>query len=333
MRAPEFWYRPNGGILSTALSPAGWMYGRISAARQTAKRPAQVSTPVLCVGNLTVGGAGKTPVARAIADRLRRNNLTVHFLSRGYGGTVTGPARVVLGETTVAEVGDEPLLLAADGPTWISADRAAGAHAAIQDGAEIIVMDDGFQNPGLKKDLSILVFDGADGLGNGYLMPAGPLRETLREGAARADAAVIIGDDRSGIGDQLAPYFGAEKPLLYAQLEPAPEAINLANQRVIAFAGIGRPRKFFETLEQLRCQIIDRIPYPDHHSYRPKDIANLREQARETSGRLVTTTKDAVHLPADFRAEVIVLEIGVVWQDSAAVDTLLSRVIRAGGQG
>lgn len=327
MRTPDFWYRPNGGVLAAVLSPVGWAYGCVSTISRAAKRPTHVLPQVICIGNLVAGGAGKTPIAMAIADRLRQHSLDVHFLTRGYGGRAQIPLRVDASQTTVVEGGDEALLLAANGPTWIDADRLRGARAATNQGADVIVMDDGFQNPRLAKDLSILVFDGNDGIGNGRLMPAGPLRETLPSGAARASAAVVLGPDRVGIGSALALYFDDNKPLLKARLEPAPEALNLAGEEVVAFAGIGRPEKFFRTLERLGCQLAAKFPFPDHHQYRAKDLANLHDHANQVGGRLVTTTKDAVRLPANFRAEVTVVEIGVVWQDNAAVDALLAPFI------
>jgi tetraacyldisaccharide 4'-kinase len=216
MRAPEFWRRD--GALAHALAPLSWAWAAGARGRQAGARPEHAAAPVLCVGNLTVGGAGKTPTVLALLRRLRERGRKPHALSRGYGGRLKGPLRVAAGHTA-AQVGDEALLLAEAAPTWIARDRAAGARAAVAAGADVIVMDDGFQNPSLAKDLSLVVVDAAYGFGNGRLLPAGPLREPIARGLARADAVVLV---LPSLDERLAPLPPMGLPVLRARLLPQP---------------------------------------------------------------------------------------------------------------
>ena len=321
MRAPDFWRRR--GVLSTILLPAALAYSAGAQARRAQARPARVAAPVICVGNLVAGGAGKTPTAIAIAERLAGRGQAVHFLTRGYGGSERGPLRVELGRHDAGAVGDEALLLAPRAPTWVARDRAAGANAAIGAGATIIVMDDGFQNPSLAKDLSILAIDGGYGFGNGRVMPAGPLREPIAGGLARADAALLIGEDETDI----APALADTLPLLRARLAPTEEARTLAGRRVLAFAGIGRPDKFFATLAEMGCEIVEAVPYPDHHPYRPEEIMRLCEMASEADAAPVTTEKDAARLPPDARLMVRTVAVELIWDDEDAIDALLFELL------
>jgi tetraacyldisaccharide 4'-kinase len=315
MRAPGFWQ--TGGLLAALLAPASLCYAAGGWLRRRMASPRAVAAPVICVGNLVAGGAGKTPVALAFGERLRAHGCAVHFLSRGYGGRERGPLRVDPERHSAADVGDEPLLLARTAPTWIARDRAAGATAAVQAGAGVIVMDDGFQNHTLKKDLSLLVVDGGYGFGNGRVMPAGPLREPLAAGLGRADAVVLIGPDQCGVEAMLT------LPLLRAVL--APIAAALAGRQVLAFAGIARPEKFFATLQGMGCRIVGVRAFPDHHPYSEGEVAALIEAARQADAVPVTTEKDAVRLPAAFRSEIQTLPVALRWRDEAAVDRLLSR--------
>ena len=320
MRAPDFWR--GRGVLSTLLLPAAIGYEAASRLRRAAGRPWRGPVPVVCVGNLVAGGAGKTPTAIAIAHRLDRTGRSAHILTRGYGGRMHGPVRVETGLSSFRDVGDEALLLAARAPTWVSRDRPAGARAAAAAGAQIIVMDDGFQNPTLAKDLSLIVIDGGYGLGNGRVMPAGPLRESLDSGLARADAVVLIGEDETGLVAEIA----ARRPVLRARLAPTEAAKALAGKPVLAFAGIGRPEKFFRTLAELGCQIVDAVPYPDHHVYRPDEIMRLVEMANEAGAEPVTTEKDFARLPPEARLMVRAVPVELAWQDEAAIDRLLARL-------
>jgi tetraacyldisaccharide 4'-kinase len=319
MRTPAFWYRPPG-IAARLLAPVGAVWDAVGRRRLAAGRPAAVGVPVVCVGNLVAGGAGKTPVALALAAALAGHG--VQFLTRGYGGSEAGPLRVDPDRHDWTLVGDEALLLASHAPTWVARDRVAGARAAAADGAGIVVMDDGFQNPGLAKDLSLLVVDGAAGFGNGRLIPAGPLRERIEAGLARADAVVVLGDDRAGVAARLP----AGLPRLAARLEPSPESRQLRGVRVLPFAGIGRPEKFFATCAGLGAAVVGTAAFPDHHPYRPEEIMAVVERAAALGAVPVTTAKDFVRLPADARPMVRVVSVSVAWADPGALALLLDRL-------
>lgn len=327
MRAPDFWWDANPGLAATLLAPAAWAYGFAGRRRLVATTPARAGVPVLCVGNLVAGGAGKTPVALDLAARLTARGIAAHFLTRGYDGTLAGPLLVDATRHGFAEVGDEPLLLARRAPTWVARDRPAGAAAALAAGARALVMDDGFQNPSLFKDVSLLVVDGRRGFGNCCLLPAGPLREGLAAGLARADAVVLIGDDATGAEAAIRRAVPSRPlPLLRARLVPGPEAAALAGQSVVAFAGIGDPEKFFATLRRIGCRLVATLPFADHHPYSPADVRQIRARAGG-DGLIVTTAKDAVRLPAGLADDVRVLTIGVEWEDEATLETLLEPLI------
>lgn len=321
MRAPDFWHMNKGGLTSLALAPIGWLYGAAGASIWAMARPWKAPVPVICIGNLVAGGAGKTPVALDLAKRLIQRGKAVHFLSRGYGGTEAGPLRVDPALHTSDGVGDEPLLLARLAPTWVAADRPSGCRAAADAGAEMIIMDDGFQNPAVIKDLSVIVVDGGYGFGNGRVMPAGPLREPLTRGLKRADAVVVIG----GRGKVSLP--PEHPPRLDARFAATPESLGLKDQAIVAFAGIGRPAKFFETLRAIGCDIRATRTFADHHPYSPADLEQLRNLATNENARLVTTEKDAVRLSARDRKDIATVAITLTWDDEAAIDALLDKVL------
>jgi tetraacyldisaccharide 4'-kinase len=318
MRAPDFW-RHDGG-LATLLSPLAWGYGVLASARRGLTRPQKAACPVVCVGNLVAGGAGKTPVALAVGQRLIARGRAVHFLSRGYGGAAAGPLRVDPAHHDARAVGDEPLLLAARAPAWVARNRPQGARAAVAAGAEVIVMDDGFQNRSLVKDLSLVVIDGDYGFGNGRLLPAGPLREPVARGLARADAVVVIGEGNAW-RDCLA---GFAKPILHGTLEPTSDA--LAGQKVLGFAGIAHPQKFFATLEAMGCELVGSQGFADHHVYSADEIMTLVEAANAQGAVAVTTEKDHVRLPIEARPMVEALAVEIAWRDPPALDGLLGRI-------
>ncbi len=332
MRAPDFW--AEDGALARLLAPLGTGYDLAGRLRRALAHPASVGIPVVCVGNLVAGGAGKTPVALALIEALGARGCKVQCLTRGYGGRVSGPHRVDLARDTAARVGDEALLLARAAPTWVARDRAAGARAAAAAGAaagaEVIVMDDGFQNPSLAKDLSFVVIDGAYGFGNGRVMPAGPLRETVAGGLARAEAVVVLGPERPDLDAHLDAHLGARPnggpALLAARLAPRPGSERLAGRRVLAFAGIGRPEKFFATLAELGAKVVETRAFPDHHAYAPAEIESLRARAAALDACAVTTEKDAVRLSPELREGIEVLAVAVEWREPAALDALLDRV-------
>ena len=326
MRTPDFWRRPS--LLSTLLMPMALAYGAVGRLRFATNRPWRAPLPVLCVGNLVAGGAGKTPVALNLAIRLQKRRVNVHFLTRGHGGSATGPLAVDPRRHDFHEVGDEALLLARCAPAWISRDRVLGCRAAVAAGAEAIIMDDGFQNPFLAKDLSLVVVDGGYGFGNGRLIPAGPLRESVKIGLERAQALVIIGADENGVVDgRTAP---AAHGVLRAHTKPGPEAERLTGQPVVAFAGIGRPEKFFKTLRDLGCHLRATHACPDHCPFGKGEIEPLRRQAKDLGALLVTTAKDGVRLGDEAQQGIEVLTITIEWEDETAIETILKDLMGDG---
>lgn len=331
MQAPEFWYSQKSSLLSLLLAPAGWVFGLVSAIRQDRADPWQAPIPVICIGNLVAGGQGKTPAALSIGTALKAAGKAVHFLSRGYGGSLEGPLQVESNHHSASEVGDEALLLAEIAPAWISIDRQAGIEAAHSAGAEIIVMDDGFQNPSVKKDLSIIVIDGETGFGNGRLIPAGPLREGVTVGLARAQAVVIIGEDhfnlKEGLFDIAKGYAHNPIETFTAKLKPGAEALSYKDKKVFAFAGIGRPKKFFNTLLEIECDLVGAKAFEDHHPYTENEISGLLEAAKKAGAVLITTAKDHVRLPTGQKKDVAILSVTLDWTDESALDSLLKRFI------
>jgi len=321
MRAPAFWAAERGGIAAAALTPLSCLYRLGAHARAAVVRPAKAGLPVICVGNFTVGGAGKTPTVLALATLLAEEGIHPHILTRGYGGSEYGPLRVDPDRHDARRVGDEALLLARTAPTWVGRDRAAGAAAARSAGAPLLLMDDGMQTPGLTKDLCIAVVDGGAGFGNGRLLPAGPLREPLARGLRRAHALVLVGDDRRGALAVLGPN---DLPVIEADLVPGDEARALRERPVVAFAGIGRPEKFFETLEDAGCTVIARHTFSDHHRYKRGEIASIIAYAKERDAVAVTTEKDYVRLPQEARATTRTLPVTLAWRDPAEPRDLLS---------
>ena len=313
MRAPDFWN--TRGLAGALLSPLGAAVALGGAARRAIARPAKASVPVICVGNLTVGGAGKTPTVAAIASHLIAKGRKPAILSRGYGGHERGPLRVDPAAHDCRRVGDEPLLLSATAPVYVGGNRAASARIAIADGADILVMDDGFQNPGLVKDRSFVVVDGEVGFGNGRLFPAGPLREPIAWGVARAQACVLIGADQRGAAASTG------LPVFRADLVPDDET--LCNSRVFAFAGIGRPGKFFDTLVQMGAILAGSREFDDHHPYTRAEIEALIAAAAKVGARAVTTRKDMMRVPADLRAQIATLGVHLRFADATALDRLI----------
>jgi tetraacyldisaccharide 4'-kinase len=313
MQAPGFWWRKSGAA-AALLSPIAAIYGAV-AGRRLAQSGARAGVPVICIGNPTVGGAGKTPTAIAVARLLIGAGEHPAFLTRGFGGRLAGP---VLVETshTANDVGDEPLLLWRVAPTVVSRDRVAGARHAIAAGATVIVMDDGFQNPALAKDLSILVIDGARGIGNGHVIPAGPLRAPLALQLERAHAVLIVGE-----GDGAMP--ATKLPTFRARLQPDSAAIaSLKGRRVLAFAGIGDPQKFFATLAAAGINAQIQRGFADHHRYRADEATALLAEAERRDLALVTTEKDLARMQGDpslaalaARVHVLPVELIVSEQD------------------
>lgn len=332
MRAPRFWSNPpeRPGWQARLLGPAAWIWRRASRRRKAAAIPARAAVSVICIGNLTAGGSGKTPTVAWLVQRLQEAGETPHVLSRGYGGRIAGPHRVDPAGDGFRDVGDEPLLLSALAPVWIARDRAAGAAAAAKAGASVIVMDDGLQNPSLAKDASLVVVDAGQGFGNGHVIPAGPLREPVGEGLARADAVLLIGAPalrQRALGRW--PELGGRE-LHPAVLAPRRTGLDLDGERVIAFAGIGRPEKFFETLKAMGAELVDTVAFADHYAYPPEVLTRLARQARSRNAMLITTEKDAVRLPAAFRPEVMTVQVSLEPEEpERLLEAVLDRIARA----
>jgi tetraacyldisaccharide 4'-kinase len=308
MRAPEFWQRR--GLAATLLAPQGILYGASVAAKARNARPYRARARVVCVGNLTAGGSGKTPVALEVAQMLIARGKKVFFLTRGYRGNEPGP--LLVGGQDAVNVGDEALLLARMAPTIIAHDRAAGARLAVARGAEVIVMDDGHQNFTLAKDVSLVV---TGGFGNGLMIPAGPLRESVRQGLARADAVIAM-NDTAMAGHQ---FSGS---ILQARL--VADGAGFSGKRVFAFAGIGHPEKFVQSLQEAGAIVTGSRFFADHHPYTPSEIANLRRDAKDAV--LVTTEKDFVRLAPELQQGIQQLTVRVQFEQPALLDRLLGAV-------
>lgn len=296
-----------------------YLWGRVQyLKRQPA--PVALDVPVVCVGNLVMGGAGKTPVALALGEMAKARGIPFAYLTRGYGGKLKGPVKVNARLHRARDVGDEPLLLAQVASTWVSHDRVAGARAAIEDGARAILMDDGFQNPSLCKDTAMLVFDGGVGIGNGEVIPAGPLREPFAEGVARATVAVIIGRDDTDIAKRLPENL----PVIRAEMRPVAEK-NTAfiGKRVIAFAGIGRPQKFFDMLKTMDVELVSSEPFADHHYFTREEMDRLMRHADRADAQLVTTAKDFVRVPAYYQDKVQVVHAQLHFLDETHLAALV----------
>jgi tetraacyldisaccharide 4'-kinase len=305
------------------LSPIASLYASATA-RRVARSGWRAPVPVICCGNATAGGAGKTTVSLDIGQRLSNRGVATHFLTRGYGGRMKGPVRVDPVQHDSKDVGDEALLLAATRPTWVAVDREAGGRTAVEAGAQAIVMDDGLQNPGLEKDLSLLVIDGSYGFGNGHIIPAGPLREPVAAAASRCRAAVLIGEDDANALSLLPPGL----PVLRARLKPGPEAELLQGQPVFAFCGIANPRKFFATLGEAGAVLAGRVAYADHYPFDEGDLEDLLAQAEALRAIPVTTRKDFVRIPSAFRSRVTVLSVALEWDNSTQLEALLDPLVQ-----
>jgi tetraacyldisaccharide 4'-kinase len=332
LATPRWWYmrgRAPAPVSRALLQPPSWIWAYVTARRIARTIPLDPGAPVISVGNLTVGGSGKTPVAREILKHLRAMGIDAQGLSRGYGGSLTGPVRVDPESHTAAEVGDEPLMLAGDAPIWIARDRAAGALAAVAAGARTLVLDDGHQNPVLKKALSLVVVDGETRddewpFGDGSVFPSGPMREPFAAGLARADAVVVLlPADVEAIDPELAALFGA-KTVLVARLQPA--GVALAGPQV-GFAGIAKPWKFERSLRAAGVMLADFAPFPDHAAFHERDLAFVAQRAALFGAGLVTTEKDWVRLPPAWRTRVAAWPVRARFEDEAALDALLRAAI------
>jgi tetraacyldisaccharide 4'-kinase len=326
VKTPGFWRRGRPTALARALQPIGALYGAATA-RRMAQPGRRVGAPVVCVGNFVAGGAGKTPAAIAFARMLIDDGRQVAFLSRGYGGAKrVEPVRV---EPTVHDartVGDEPLLLARVAPCWVGADRVRGATMAVEEGAQVLLLDDSLQNPALAKDLAFAVVDAEQGFGNGLCIPAGPLRAPVATQTPHVQALIVIGGEEPAALAISAAAPG--KPILRANLEPdAFAAATLIGREVVAFAGIARPEKFYATLRRIGAQLVATRDFADHHVFTEREIEALTEDAARRGALLATTEKDRVRLTARQAQAVVTLPVMLRFDEPAAVREMLRRFL------
>jgi tetraacyldisaccharide 4'-kinase len=329
MRAPRFWWQPSPSLQASLLRPAGIIYTSIAAQRMR-RQGERADLPIICIGNFTVGGAGKTPTALAVAKILDAAGESPAFLSRGYGGRLRGPVQVRM-KHTAFDVGDEPILLSGMARTIVSRDRPAGARLSYEMGSTVVIMDDGLQNPSLIKDCAIAVVDGATGIGNGLPLPAGPLRAPMNVQWPAIDAVLIIGSGEPG--RQIAEEAERrDKRVFAARLEPATDAArSLEGRKVLAFAGIGRPEKFFDTLRACGAIVEAMHSFPDHHRYKATELTDLRQEAETRGLQAVTTEKDFVRIAAVKDAEpwpdLTVLRVQLRIENETGLRNLLLRRI------
>jgi tetraacyldisaccharide 4'-kinase len=314
VKPPTFWYDTHS-ILGKVLAPLGWGYHVLGRLRYYLVKPYKCEVPVICVGNLVLGGAGKTPTVIALVELLKQKGLNPHIITRGYRGQLTGNHQVNLKMHTYQDVGDEPLLLAQHAPTWVGKDRKTSANQAIAAGANVLIMDDGFQNPTLFQNMKILVVDAYQGMGNGQVFPAGPLRETVTSGLKKADVIMLLNGDLN---------FPTDKPIFKANFEVV-EPPSL--ERVVGFAGLGFPEKFRQTLVNQGYTVCQFHSFPDHYPYQENDMLFLEQCAREHKAILVTTAKDALRVPQKWKSNIGVLKIKLkIYNPASFLKTIGERV-------
>ncbi len=334
MREPPFWWS-GPGLKAWLLQPAALVYGFV-AARRMRRAGARAAIPVFCVGNFVLGGAGKTPAAIAIARLLSDMGERPWFLTRGYGGSLAGPVQVDPKTHRSAQVGDEPLLLARVAPVAVAHDRVAGARLAAESGASVIVMDDGLQNPSLAKDCSIAVVDVRRATGNGFVFPAGPLRAPLRTQRESVDAILLVGDTRAPVSGNGRSVAEGSKPVLRGRIEPEAAVMkSFERRKVLAFAGIGDPEKFFMMLAGAGVEATIERSFPDHHRYTAQEAAELLAECERRNLLPVTTEKDLVRLDRDepavarLAAKAVALPVNLVFQDEASIRKILRQALAA----
>lgn len=314
MKTPKYWQSNN--LISFLLTPVGFIYGVATAMRLKCKKGYKASIPVICVGNITAGGVGKTPVSMALAELLKSQGKNPFFISRGYGGSLSG-VLINPQKHTPQEVGDEPLMLAAIAPTVICHDRSIAAKIAEENGADVLIMDDGFQNPTLKKDISFLVFNGEIGIGNGKIIPAGPMREKPENGLKRSDAVIFVGEDKFGLLEKI------NKPVFKVKIKE--ERPKHTNQKVLAFAGIGYPQKFYRSLEKCGLSVVKSYDFPDHHFYRKDELKDIIKKAAKKKLPIYTTLKDFIKIDPKMRSNFNVLNIKAEFENKSSLLSFMEK--------
>ena len=322
LKAPKFWYNKHDTLFSILLYPISLIFRLITKINTLAYKDMSQGIPVICIGNLVVGGAGKTPVALKVGKILKLSGYNPHFLTRGYAGKIKNNIKVD-NNHTAEEVGDESLILSTVAPTWIGPNRIKSSALAKKNNADCVIMDDGFQNPTIKKDFSIIVIDGKQGFGNRRVLPSGPLRESIQRGLKRADAIVVVGNDKFSI-KKLLPI---SIPIFNAEFNVSKNNEIFKGKDITAFAGIAYPLKFFETLEQQGAKIKKTITFPDHYIYNENDLLKLVETANNNKSILVTTSKDFVRIPKNYQTIINKLEGEIMIEKEDEFNKVLSKVL------
>ena len=322
LKAPKFWYLKRDTYLSNSLYPFSLLFRLGTKLRALVIKEKVSELPIICIGNIVVGGAGKTPVSLKIGKMLIKAGYRPHFVSKGYAGIEKNNALVEKWHSPKS-VGDESILLSEIAPTWVGTDRNKSFSLAKDAGADCIIMDDGFQNPTIKKDFSIIVIDGKQGFGNNNVLPAGPLRESIRRGLKRANAVIIVGKDNNKI-NKLIP---SEIPCFEAKFDVSKNNEIFKGKNITAFAGIAYPRKFFDTLEDQGAKVLKKITFADHHIYNENDLLKLVEIANTNKSILVTTKKDFIRIPENYRTIVHKLEGEIIINDVEVLKELLESLL------
>lgn len=328
MRPPQFWNnsRHAPGLWSSLLRPLSWVWRWKTARRWGRGAHHKLSVPVICIGNINIGGTGKTPTVIAVVAQLQAMGKTPHILTRGYGGKLTGPVAVTPPGHSADDVGDEPILLSAFAPTWVARDRIEGARAAIAAGADVLVMDDGMQNPDLFKDMTILVVDAIVGFGNGLVAPAGPLRQPVDEGLTRSDLVLVLGaPEARATFAQTWPEV-KQHVLTGGSVKPLETGMDWNGLKALAFAGIGRPEKFYQTLRSLGADIVQTRSFDDHQVLSDTLFKRLEAEAWDKGLQLVTTEKDAVRLPLAHQQAVLTLPVRLQFDSPKEIESMLTEL-------
>ena len=323
-KTPKFWNTPDS-YYTKLLHPVAKIYELISKIKLNSVTPEKAKIPVVCVGNVVIGGAGKTPTVKLVCNILKSQNFTPHILTSGYGGYLKNVVRVDCNKHSYLQVGDEALLSALVSPTWVGKNRLNSANAATLSGADILVMDDGFQNNSIEKNFKILVVDSHQGFGNEHIFPAGPLRENVESGVKKSDIVLIIGQKNENIETKIKG-IRPNIPIFYATMDVSNTSDFIAGEKVIGFCGLGFPQKFKKTLEKMELEVIDFIAFSDHHPYTITEIQKLLKAARNLGAKLVTTRKDYIKIPDVFKNDISVIDINLSFTDESFQGIMLKSI-------